>query len=122
MGWRSAARRSAARPVGAALGAAARRRAGAVVLGVSPDTVKDVKKFADKQSLNFRLLADADHSVCDLYGVWAEKSMYGRTYWGALRATFIIDPDGTVAKVFPKVSPKTHDEVVLAALGELSAA
>ena len=96
--------------------------AGAVVLGVSPDSVRDVKKFADKQSLNFRLLADEDHSVCDLYGVWAEKTNYGRTYWGALRSTFIIDPDGTVATVFPKVSPKTHDEVVLAAHGELQTA
>jgi peroxiredoxin Q/BCP len=96
--------------------------AGAVVLGVSPDPVDAVKKFADKQSLNFRLLADEDHSVCDLYGVWAEKTNYGRTYWGAQRSTFIIDPDGTVAKVFPKVSPKTHDEVVLTALGELAAA
>ena len=96
--------------------------AGAVVLGVSPDPVKDVKKFADKQSLDFRLLADEDHAVCELYGVWAEKSMYGRTFWGAQRSTYIIDPEGTIAKVFPKVSPKTHDEVVLAALGELSAA
>src|SRR5215217_3237886 len=94
--------------------------AGATVLGVSPDPVKAVKKFHGGQSLNFTLLADEDHAVCDLYGVWAEKSMYGRTYWGAARSTFIIDPDGTVAKVFPKVSPKTHDEVVLEALGELS--
>jgi peroxiredoxin Q/BCP len=96
--------------------------AGAVVLGVSPDSVRDVKKFADKQSLNFRLLADEDHAVCDLYGVWAEKTNYGRTYWGALRSTFLIDPDGTVATVFPKVSPKTHDDVVLKALAELGAA
>jgi peroxiredoxin Q/BCP len=96
--------------------------AGAVVLGVSPDPVEAVKKFADKQSLNFRLLADEDHAVCDLYGVWGEKTNYGRTYWGAQRSTFIIDPDGTVAKVFPKVSPKTHDEVVLKALGEMAAA
>ena len=96
--------------------------AGAVVLGVSPDPVKAVKKFHGGQSLNFTLLADEDHAVCELYGVWAEKSMYGRTYWGALRSTFIIDPDGTVAKVFPKVSPKTHDEIVLKALGELAAA
>jgi thioredoxin-dependent peroxiredoxin len=95
---------------------------GAVVLGVSPDEVKDVKRFHDKQGLNFMLLADADHAVCDRYGVWAEKSMYGRTYWGALRATFIIDPSGTVARVFPKVSPKTHDDVVLGALEELGAA
>ena len=96
--------------------------AGATVLGVSPDPVKAVKKFHDKQSLTFRLLADEDHAVCDTYGVWAEKSMYGRTYWGALRATFIIDPEGTVATVFPKVSPKTHDDVVLKALDELGAA
>ena len=96
--------------------------ASAVVLGVSPDPVKAVKKFADKQSLDFRLLADEDHEVCEAYGVWVEKSMYGKTYWGAQRSTFIIDPDGTVAKVFPKVSPKTHDEIVLKALGELTAA
>ena len=95
---------------------------GAVVLGVSPDPVADVKKFHDKQGLNFTLLADADHAVCDLYGVWAEKSMYGRTFWGALRSTFVIDPEGTVATVIPKASPKTHDEVVLAALGKLAAA
>ena len=94
--------------------------AGAVVLGVSPDPVEAVKRFHGGQSLNFTLLADEDHAVCDLYGVWAEKTNYGRTYWGALRSTFIIDPDGTVAKVFPKVSPKTHDEVVLEALGALS--
>jgi thioredoxin-dependent peroxiredoxin len=96
--------------------------AGAVVLGVSPDPVKAVKKFHDKQSLNFLLLADADHSVCEAYGVWAEKSMYGRTYWGAQRSTFIIDGDGTVTHVIPKASPKTHDDEVLALLGERSAA
>ena len=96
--------------------------AGATVLGVSPDPVNDVKKFADKQSLNFRLLADEDHAVCDLYGVWVEKSMYGRTSFGAQRSTFVIDPQGTVAHVIPKVSPKTHDEVVLEALDEMAAA
>jgi peroxiredoxin Q/BCP len=96
--------------------------AGAVVLGVSPDRVKDVKKFADKQSLNFRLLADADHAVCDLYGVWREKSRYGRTYWGAIRSTFIIDAGGTVVHVIPKASPKTHDADVLQVLAELGAA
>jgi peroxiredoxin Q/BCP len=94
---------------------------GAVVLGVSPDPVKAVKKFHDKQGLNFTLLADEDHAVCETYGVWAEKSMYGRTYWGALRSTFVIDPQGTVATVIEKVSPKTHDEVVLKALDELGA-
>jgi len=96
--------------------------AGAVVVGVSPDPVKAVKKFHGGQSLDFTLLADEDHAVCELYGVWGEKSMYGKTYMGASRSTFIIDPDGTVAKVFPKVSPKTHDEVVLKALEELSGA
>jgi peroxiredoxin Q/BCP len=96
--------------------------AGAKVLGVSPDPVKAVKKFHGGQGLGFTLLADEDHSVCELYGVWGEKSMYGRTYMGAQRATFIIDASGTVAKVFPKVSPKTHDEVVLKALDELGAA
>ena len=90
--------------------------AGATVLGVSPDPVKDVKKFHDNQSLNFTLLADEDHAVADLYGTWAEKRMYGRTYWGVLRATFLIDADGTVAHVIPKASPKTHDEQVLALL------
>ena len=96
--------------------------AGAVVLGVSPDPVKAVKKFADKQSLNFRLLADEDHAVCDTYGVWGEKSMYGKTYWGAQRSTFIIDEQGTVAHVIPKASPKTHDDEVLKVLGEMTAA
>ena len=95
---------------------------GAVVLGVSPDPVKRVKKFHDKQGLNFALLADEDHAVCDRYGVWAEKSKYGKTFWGATRSTFVIDPDGTVATVIPKVSPKTHDDVVLAALAELTTA
>ena len=90
--------------------------AGATVLGVSPDPVKAVKKFHGGQSLNFTLLADEDHAVCDRYGVWAEKSMYGRTYWGALRATFILDEDGVVQHVIPKASPKTHDDEVLAAL------
>src|SRR3954454_24051172 len=96
--------------------------AGAVVLGVSPDPVKLVKKFHDKQSLNFTLLADEDHAVCDLYGVWGEKSMYGKKYMGANRATFIIDGDGVIRHVIPKVSPKTHDDEVLKAIGELAAA
>jgi thioredoxin-dependent peroxiredoxin len=96
--------------------------AGAVVLGVSPDPVSAIKKFHAKQSLNFTLLADEDHAVCELYGVWGEKSMYGRTYEGVTRSTYIIDPEGRIAKAFPKVSPKTHDEIVLAALGELGAA
>ena len=90
--------------------------AGVRVLGVSPDPVSAVKKFHDKQSLNFTLLADEDHAVAERYGTWAEKSMYGKKYWGVLRATFIIDADGVVAHVIPKASPKTHDEQVLALL------
>ncbi len=93
---------------------------GARVVGVSPDTVAAQRKFADKYGLDFTLLADEDHRVAELYGVWGEKKMYGKTYMGVQRATFLIDPDGKVAKVFPKVSPKTHDEVVLEALGELA--
>jgi thioredoxin-dependent peroxiredoxin len=92
---------------------------GATVLGVSPDPVAKVKKFHDKYGLDFKLLADSDHAIAEQYGVWAEKSMYGRTYWGNLRATFVIDRDGTVAAVLPKVSPKTHDAAVLAALADL---
>lgn len=95
---------------------------GARVLGVSPDEVAAVKKFADKFDLDFTLLADADHTVADAYGTWVEKSMYGKKYWGAQRATFVIDGEGKIAKVFPKVSPKTHDDVVLGALAELTAA
>jgi peroxiredoxin Q/BCP len=96
--------------------------AGATVLGVSPDPVKAVKKFYDKQSLGFTLLADEDHAVAERYGVWVEKSMYGRTYWGNARATFIIDEEGVIRHVIPKASPKTHDDEVLAALGSLAAA
>lgn len=96
--------------------------AGATVLGISPDPVKKVKKFHDKQGLNFTLLGDEDHAVCEQYGVWVEKSMYGKTYWGAQRATFVVDADGKVVTVFPKVKPKEHDELVLKALDTLSAA
>jgi len=97
-------------------------KAGARVLGVSPDEVADVKKFAEKFDLDFTLLADADHAVAEAYGVWGEKSMYGRKYMGVTRATFIVDGDGRIARAFPKVSPKTHDDVVLEALAELVAA
>ncbi len=96
--------------------------AGAVVIGVSPDPSANVKRFADKFDLDFTLLGDEDHAVCEAYGVWGEKSMYGRTYWGAQRATFIIDADGVIAHVIPRVSPRTHDDEVLKALETLSAA
>lgn len=90
--------------------------AGARVIGVSPDEVKDVDKFAGKYDLDFTLLADADHAVAEKYGTWVEKSMYGNKYMGVQRATFIVDPKGKIAKVFPKVSPKKHDDLVLKAL------
>jgi peroxiredoxin Q/BCP len=92
--------------------------AGAAVLGVSPDPVKAVKRFHDKQGLNFSLLADEGHRVADAYGVWVEKSMYGKTYFGNERTTFVIGPDGVVASVLRKVKPGEHDERVLAALRE----
>jgi peroxiredoxin Q/BCP len=94
---------------------------GARVIGVSPDPVEKVAKFSGKFDLDFTLLADADHAVADAYGTWVEKSMYGKKYMGVQRATFIIGPDGKIAKVFPKVSPKTHDNIVLKALAELAA-
>jgi peroxiredoxin Q/BCP len=90
--------------------------AGAVVLGVSPDPVKDIAKFADKFTLQFPLLADEDHAVAEAYGVWVEKSRYGRTYMGNQRTTFVISPDGTVKDVFRNVKPAEHDELVLGAL------
>jgi peroxiredoxin Q/BCP len=90
--------------------------AGVKVIGVSPDPVKRVKRFHDKRSLNFTLLADEDHAVCECYGVWVQKSMFGRPYWGAQRTTFIIDADGVIVHVIPKASPKTHDDEVLKAL------
>jgi peroxiredoxin Q/BCP len=90
--------------------------AGAVVLGISPDDPAKLRKFADKYDLPFTLLADTDHKIAEKYGTWVEKSMYGRTYWGVQRATFVIGPAGKIARIFPKVSPKTHDELVLEAL------
>ena len=96
--------------------------AGVRVLGVSPDPVDAIRRFHDKQDLNFTLLADADHAVAERYGVWGEKSMYGRTYWGNARATFIIDEDGVVRHVIPKATPKTHDDEVLKALADVQAA
>ena len=93
--------------------------ADAVVLGVSPDPVKAIKKFYEKQHLNFELLADEHHEVSETYGVWVEKSMYGKTYMGAQRSTFVIDEEGVVRHVIPKASPKTHDDEVLAALADL---
>jgi peroxiredoxin Q/BCP len=90
--------------------------AGAVVLGVSPDPVKKVAKFDEKYGLGFPLLADEDHKVADAYGVWVEKSMYGRKYMGNERTTFVITPEGTIKDILHKVKPAEHDQLVLAAL------
>jgi peroxiredoxin Q/BCP len=95
------------------------KRAGARVIGISPDEVGAVDKFAGKYDLDFTLLADADHAVAEKYGTWVEKSMYGKKYMGVQRATFIVGPDGKIAQVFPKVQPKKHDDLVLAALESL---
>ena len=97
------------------------QKAGAVVLGVSPDGVASHQKFRAKYQLPFPLLADTDHAVAEAYGVWGKKSMYGRTYFGILRTTFLIDGKGRIAGVFEKVKPKGHAEEVLAALLELEA-
>ena len=91
-------------------------QAGAVVLGVSPDDVAEHVKFKQKYGLPFTLLADPEHEVAELYGVWAEMSYKGRTYLGVKRSTFLVAPDGTVAKVFADVKPAEHADDVLAAL------
>jgi peroxiredoxin Q/BCP len=93
-------------------------QSGAVVLGVSPDPVKAISKFDQKFELGFPLLADEQHEVAEAYGVWVEKSMYGRKYMGMERSTFVISPEGTVRAVFRKVKPAEHDKLVLAALGD----
>jgi thioredoxin-dependent peroxiredoxin len=92
--------------------------AGAVVLGVSPDPVKPIAKFDEKYGLGFPLLSDQDHAVAEAYGVWVEKSMYGRKYMGNERTTFVIGPDGTIRDVFRSVKPAQHDDLVLGALAE----
>ena len=92
-------------------------RAGAVVLGVSPDDEHSHVKFKEKYELPFTLLADTDHAVADQYGVWGEKKYAGKSYMGVIRSTFVIDADGTVKKVMRNVKPATHADDVLAALG-----
>ena len=87
-----------------------------VVLGISPDKPAKQKKFDDKYSLGFPLLADEDHAVAEQYGVWVEKSMYGKKFWGNERTTFVIGPDGKIASVLRKVKPAEHDDRVLAEL------
>jgi peroxiredoxin Q/BCP len=91
-------------------------RSGAVVLGVSPDSPKKHVKFRDKYGLPFTLLADEDHEVAEAYGVWVEKSFAGRKYMGVERSTFIVGPDGKLAKIMRRVKPDTHADAVLEAL------
>lgn len=93
--------------------------AGAVVLGVSPDSAKSHCNFADKFELKFDLVVDEDHALAEKFGVWVEKSMYGRKYMGIQRATFLIGPDGIVAKAWPKVKPNGHAADVLEAVKAL---
>ncbi len=91
-------------------------KAGAKILGVSPDPVKSHAKFAAKHELPFTLLADVDKEVSQAYGVWKEKSMYGRTYMGIERTTFVIDARGIVSRVFPRVKVPGHSDAVLEAV------
>jgi len=91
-------------------------RAGAVVLGISPDSESKHVKFKEKYDLPFTLLADPEHEIAERYGTWGEKRYLGRTYWGVSRTTFLVAPDGTVAEVMHDVKPATHAEDVLAAL------
>ena len=104
---------------GAGYADSAYTRAGAKILGVSPDPVKSHAKFAGKHELPFTLLADVDKEVSQAYGVWKEKSMYGRKYMGIERTTFVIDPEGIVRKVFPKVKVTGHSDAVLEAVKAL---
>jgi peroxiredoxin Q/BCP len=94
---------------------------GADVWGVSPQGADSKKAFREKFDLPFTLLADEDHAVADAYGAWVEKENYGKTYWGVQRSTFLVAPDGTIAKVWPKVKPEGHAAQVLAVLDELQA-
>lgn len=90
---------------------------GAKVIGVSPDTVKSHQKFADKHELKFTLVADTEKSVCESYGVWQEKSMYGKKSMGVVRSTFVIDGEGVIRQIFFKVKVDGHSAAVLEAIG-----
>jgi len=93
--------------------------AGAVVLGVSPDSVASHCRFAEKFGLNFHLLADENHQVAEAYGAWVQKNMYGKVSWGIQRSTFLIDREGRIARIWPKVKAEGHAEEVLTAVREL---
>ncbi len=91
-------------------------KTGAVVLGVSPDSVRKHEKFRDKYELPFTLLADEDHAVAEAYGTWVQKSFAGKKYMGVERSTFVIDAEGNIKKIMRRVKPETHADDVLAAL------
>jgi peroxiredoxin Q/BCP len=91
-------------------------KAGAVIVGISPDEPDKLDAFKKKYKLPFTLIGDPDHKIAEKYGQWVEKSMYGKKYWGVQRSTFIISPSGKVAEYLPKVQPKKHDDLVLKAL------
>jgi peroxiredoxin Q/BCP len=93
----------------------------AIVIGISKDTVKAHKKFADKFELNFTLLSDPEHETIEAYGAWQEKSMYGRKFMGIQRSTFIINPEGEIVREYPKVSPKNHAAQIIKDLQVLQA-
>jgi len=95
---------------------AAFKKKGAVVIGVSPDSAKSHAKFVEKFTLPFTLLSDTDHKIAEAYGVWVEKSMYGRKYMGVERSTFVIDEKGKLSSVYRKVKPAEHTVDVLAGL------
>jgi peroxiredoxin Q/BCP len=88
-----------------------------VIIGISPDKPARLAKFDEKYSLGFTLLADVDHAVAESFGVWVEKSMYGKRYMGIQRSAFLIDADGTVERAWPKISPKDTPTELLKALG-----
>lgn len=92
------------------------QNADVTILSVSPDTEKSHKKFKQKHDLPFTILADVDHQICDLYGVWGEKNLFGRKYFGVIRTTFLIGPDGKILEIFENVKPKGHSSQVLGAL------
>ena len=92
------------------------KKRGAIVFGVSPDSVKSHDKFVEKFKLPFILLADEDKKIVEAYGVWGEKSFMGRKYMGTNRVTFLIGPDGRIKKIWPQVKPEEHVEEVLAAI------
>lgn len=85
----------------------------ATIIGVSPDDIESHCRFIDKQKLNFLLVADEDHVLCEKYGIWVEKNMYGRKFWGVQRTTVLIDENGKIVKIWQKVKPKGHAEEVL---------